>query len=359
MRNSPTDRSITRGVSTDEMAERMHLAVKTGDVGQVKNLLALGVDVNSRCMVDHSSRSFTFLHVAAYYGHEQVARVLLANGADVNADAADQQYKGTPLHVALGLGHISVAEVLINAGANVNARGSTRGDDCTPLHIAVDRKFKTVVELLISRGAKSLAACNIRGAPGITPRMLALLSSHKDICRLLVTYPPGVDPTMRQHIEKLESYDPLERAVGAIRLRELGNSAIPAVPFLIPLLGDRRSLTQYGPRGERLNSTSPSSEAVDTLGAIGKPAVEALMTALREESGEVKAWAAWVLGNIKDPRAIPSLISALVPISKDRNFQLEYTARTALKKITEKDLGPDPAAWQAWWELNKSSYLAQ
>jgi len=44
---------------------------------------------------------------------------------------------------------------------------------------------------------------------------------------------------------------------------------------------------------------------------IGKPAVEALILAMKDESSGVKKEAAWILGRIGDSRAVDSLISAL------------------------------------------------
>ena len=60
----------------------------------------------------------TALHVAAKNGHVDVAKVLIQNGADVNAVEKD---KWTALHLAARNGHVDVAKVLIQNGADVNA----------------------------------------------------------------------------------------------------------------------------------------------------------------------------------------------------------------------------------------------
>ena len=55
-------------------------AVSVGDIDAVKMFLDAGTDVNER--VQHG---WTSLHEAAVFGHAEVAKLLIANGADVNA----------------------------------------------------------------------------------------------------------------------------------------------------------------------------------------------------------------------------------------------------------------------------------
>jgi cytohesin len=61
-------------------------------------------------------------------------------GADVNAQ--DNDIRWTPLHVAAAFGHKEIAELLIAKGADVNAK-SKRG---TPLSNAVKSGDKEIVE---------------------------------------------------------------------------------------------------------------------------------------------------------------------------------------------------------------------
>jgi HEAT repeat protein len=52
-------------------------------------------------------------------------------------------------------------------------------------------------------------------------------------------------------------------------------------------------------------------DAIHTLGKLGNAAVEPLIAQLESEDYEIRASAAWALGEIKDPRAIEPLLYAL------------------------------------------------
>ena len=67
----------------------------------------------------------TPLHCAAAEGHKDVAELLLANKAEVNAK---DNNGGTPLHDAAVKGHKDVAELLLANKAEVNAKRQQRAD---------------------------------------------------------------------------------------------------------------------------------------------------------------------------------------------------------------------------------------
>lgn len=90
--------------------------------------------------------------------------------------------------------------------------------------------------------------------------------------------------------------------------------------------------------------------AAQALGEIKNPrAVEPLAVALKDKNVYVRAMAAWALGEIKDRRAVKPLIDALSDQIKD----VRKKAALALQEITGKDFGKDPARWQEWWEQNR------
>ena len=109
-------------------------ACKKGDIEAVKQHLAAGADVNAGGVFGK-----TPLHLAALKDNKEIAELLIANGADVNAKQAVEGE--TPLHLAAWDGHKEIAELLIVNGANVNVRdkGSGRlvGRGRTPIDLAI------------------------------------------------------------------------------------------------------------------------------------------------------------------------------------------------------------------------------
>ncbi|CAM9542572.1 unnamed protein product [Scytosiphon promiscuus] len=89
----------------------------------------------------------TALHLSAWQGEVGVVRLLLARGADVNAQ---NNLGSTPLNRAAVAGQTEVIELLLDAGANLEHQDDISG---TPLHGAARRNHCATVRLLLNRGA--------------------------------------------------------------------------------------------------------------------------------------------------------------------------------------------------------------
>ena len=131
----------------------LHVAAQWGREDLADLLIAAGADVEAGNEIDQRP-----LHVAARYGRPTVVKLLLARGADVGASGWRVH---TPLHAAAcGLGsqsnikgRLEVATLLLAAGANVNAR--ERGSGFTPLRCATSYESRNaaMAELLLAHGA--------------------------------------------------------------------------------------------------------------------------------------------------------------------------------------------------------------
>ena len=121
-------------------------AASDGNIELIMQALNDGANVNA--IRDTGETEKTPLHMAAFQGNNDIAELLIAKGA--NLEAMDRPNEGTPLFDAAQYGRKEVTELLIAKGADVNPKISRMG---TPLHGAVRYEHKIIVELLITNGA--------------------------------------------------------------------------------------------------------------------------------------------------------------------------------------------------------------
>jgi len=148
-------------------------AAMNGDARAVRALVQQGADVNVA-----QGDGMTALHWAAERGDHELAKSLLASGANVGA--ATRIGRHTPLHIAASRGHGLVVRALIDAGADVNATTTT---GAVPLHFAGASGSTQAIALLLDHGAD----VNVREPEwGQTPLMFAAGAGRTDAAKLLL-----------------------------------------------------------------------------------------------------------------------------------------------------------------------------
>ena len=163
----------------------------------------------------------------------------------------------------------------------------------------------------------------------------------------------NIPSDIRSQVRRLYSSDPIQRALGANCLGKMGAEAVPAVPFLIGILDDETALEWRHGKNIPARGTSPAEEAENALEEIGKPAVDPLIAALKNQNSDIRGRAARALGTIRDTRAVDPLIAAL----KDENSGVRGRAARALQEITGKMFRQNQVKWQDWWDKNKDEIL--
>jgi len=116
-----------------------------GDIEKLEQVLG----ANRALISAVSTDGWTPLHLAAFFGKEPAARLLLNKGATVTARSTNDM-RNTPLHAATAGGHCKIVKVLIDHGADVNAR---QNGGWAPLHSAAQNGDIESAQALIAGGA--------------------------------------------------------------------------------------------------------------------------------------------------------------------------------------------------------------
>jgi ankyrin repeat protein len=132
---------------------------------------------NYRLLAKTSPDGWTALHLAAFFGQIETTRVLIDQGANVNA-VSENEMRNRPLHAAAAGRHFAVCELLIGNGADIDARQS---GGYTALMEAALHGDRGLVELFIRRGASR----DLRSDEGKTAADIAAEHGHDDVAGLL------------------------------------------------------------------------------------------------------------------------------------------------------------------------------
>jgi len=119
-------------------------AASVGATARVAELL----DSDAALLNAYSADGFFPLALAAFFGHPQTVKLLLARGADVG-QAARNPMKIQALHSAV-TNSFETVKMLVDAGAPVNAK---QDKGYTPLHEAVNRGDAEMTRYLLAHGA--------------------------------------------------------------------------------------------------------------------------------------------------------------------------------------------------------------
>lgn len=144
--------------------------------GRVSAVLA-EIDRDPTLLESHSTDGWTPLHLAAFFGHPDLANALLDRGVQMDARSTNA-LKNTPLHAAAAGSHVDLVQLLAKRGADVNAR---QEGGWTALHSAAQAGNRAMIEALLASGAD----VNARASNNQAPLDLALSQGHQEVASLL------------------------------------------------------------------------------------------------------------------------------------------------------------------------------
>jgi hypothetical protein len=172
---------------------------------------------------------------AAAGGHVAVVDLLLANGADVNAQAKPGH---SALYFAAQSGHAGIVRELLQKGANVDMQTKW---GATPLQVAAQQGHREVTEILLEYGAS--VDMNAQFVPRAA--VIAMHEHHTELVELLTAATPG-----------------LVRMDGLSYLGTLGDDQLPIGEAL--LVGGQLTISNKRSRPRKedgVDSRQPESEA--------------------------------------------------------------------------------------------------
>jgi ankyrin repeat protein len=151
----------------------LRLAAIGGDIDAVRREIAHRAEIDAKDI-----NGLTPLYLAAAQGHTEVVRLLLDNGAAVDAGIPGER-AGTALTVAISFGHTDCAKLLMDRGARHDL---TDYDGRTPLHVAVYKGRDALALDILARGV----AVNTVNRSGNSPLHEAMNRDQQDLCVALV-----------------------------------------------------------------------------------------------------------------------------------------------------------------------------
>ena len=159
----------------------------------IQKLIFNGADLNQTISYPNG-KSSTLLHIAALEGYEDIVKLLISNGASLEAKNHRGQTslcvaafwnnsnivklllsKGAHpyLYSAVYANNIEIVQTLLSYGANVD---ETKDSHCTPLHWATLYGNVEMIQLLLDHNANVNASIN----QGSTPLQDAILNLNND-----------------------------------------------------------------------------------------------------------------------------------------------------------------------------------
>jgi ankyrin repeat protein len=159
---------LERGAALD-----LFEACAAGSLKDVKTLL----EQNPQQINAFAADGFQPLGLAAFFGHTEIARHLLSQGAQADVPSRNGLHV-SPLNSAAAGGHLEIARLLLEHGADPN---QPQADEFVPLHAAAQNGQRELVELLLAHGADR----TLRNKYGQNAPDIALESEHPELASLL------------------------------------------------------------------------------------------------------------------------------------------------------------------------------
>jgi uncharacterized protein len=316
----------------------LELATENGNPVIVERLLGAGADPNA------AASGQAALHVAAHTGNVDVAKLLVARGAAV--DARERWFSETPLMLAAAGNHPAMVKYLGEVGADVNAVAAVskltvapgfpnqsftqipRGG-LTPLAFAARDGCLECARVLVEAGAN----VNYEDPAWVTPLNLAVYNAHYDTAALLLE--KGANPSDESLYLAAEIRNlPVDGRSGQARPAPRTSDKLSSVDIVKLLLA--KGADPNAALTREIQSRQNSFERVSSITGLTP-----LQRAASEADLEVMRL---LLDAGADPNRVTPAAEGLYAGDRDAawggNLALLEAARAAPRKLAYRSVGP-------------------
>lgn len=243
---------------------------------------------------------------------------------------------------------LAVGFACVMAGEGAEPVGGKGGESAEPLKLDPQRLTELLDQLDSQDAARRAEAAQLLGRARATeaiPKLFAMLDDPDENAQWRATVALGAigTPAIPRLIDGLNLEKERARWKAETALKMIGPDAVPT---LIEALKDRRARVRQSaafllgeiadPRALEALAASMADKDEDTrwkaatsLTKFGTRATKAVLAQLNSESIECRRCAAWVFQTTLDPEAVPQLTEAL----RDADEQVRWKAAIALQKI--------------------------
>ena len=160
--------AMIRAILDQGVQPNLFEACAAGLAADVARLVA----ENSRMVAGRSHDGWTPLHLAAFFGHLELVKILLDAGAPM-LTISNNNEANLPISAAAAGKRTAVVRLLVERGCPPDARATDQG--FTALHLAANSGNVELVEFLLQSGANR----NLKTGSGETAHDLAVKQGHK------------------------------------------------------------------------------------------------------------------------------------------------------------------------------------
>jgi len=172
---------VLLAMSCTLLAGDLYDKVEQNDIEAVKKLLAEGADINEQVEVGGAG-TMTPLLAACFYRYEDMAKLLIAKGADISIKTATGQ---TPLMFACYHSE-EIARLLVSKGAEINVKDGTGAFSICISAIMDGSVPITLAEFLLSKGANVDETNTTGPVAGYTSLMIVARNKKPDLVKFLI-----------------------------------------------------------------------------------------------------------------------------------------------------------------------------